>query len=61
MWKPALVLSQGFYGSEHMLFGTDLPWGGTPRIIENIRSLNIPEEEKRMILGENAERLLKLK
>jgi predicted TIM-barrel fold metal-dependent hydrolase len=61
MWKPALVLSQGFYGSEHMLFGTDLPWGDTPRIIENIRSLNIPEEEKRMILSENAKKLLKLK
>jgi predicted TIM-barrel fold metal-dependent hydrolase len=60
MWKPALVLAQGFYGSEHMLFGTDLPWGDTPRIIENINALSIPEEEKKMILGENAKRLFKL-
>jgi predicted TIM-barrel fold metal-dependent hydrolase len=31
------------------------------RHTENIRSLSIPEEEKRMILGENAKKLLKLK
>jgi len=60
MWKPALMLSQSFYGSEHKLFGTDYPWGDTPRIIENINSLMIPDEEKKMILGENAIRLLKL-
>jgi predicted TIM-barrel fold metal-dependent hydrolase len=60
MWKPAMVLCQGFFGSKHMLFGTDFPWGDTPRIIENIKGLDIPEEEKRMILGENAMKLLKL-
>jgi len=58
MWKPALVLSQGFFGSRHMLFGTDFPWGDTGRIIENIRGLDIPDEEKDMILGGNAIRLL---
>jgi predicted TIM-barrel fold metal-dependent hydrolase len=60
MWKPAMLLSHAFFGSKHMLFGTDLPWGDTPRIIENIRSLDITEEEKRMILGENAMKLLKI-
>jgi predicted TIM-barrel fold metal-dependent hydrolase len=60
MWKPALGVSQAFFGSNHMLFGTDFPWGDTRKIIENIRSLDIPEEEKRLILGENAMRLLKL-
>jgi predicted TIM-barrel fold metal-dependent hydrolase len=60
MWKPAMVLSQGFYGSEHMLFGTDFPWGDTPRIIENIKGLDIPEEEKQMIFGENAMKLFEL-
>jgi predicted TIM-barrel fold metal-dependent hydrolase len=59
-WKPAMVLAQVFFGSEHMLFGTDFPWGDTPRIIENIKGLSIPEEERRMILGENAMKLLKL-
>jgi predicted TIM-barrel fold metal-dependent hydrolase len=60
MWGPALVLSHGFYGSDHMLFGTDLPWGDTARIMENIRSLNVSEEEKGMILGGNALRLLRI-
>jgi len=58
MWKPALDLSYSFFGSSHMLFGTDYPWGDTPKIIENISALNIPEEEKKMILGENAVKLL---
>jgi predicted TIM-barrel fold metal-dependent hydrolase len=60
MWKPAMVLSHSFFGAGHMVFGTDFPWGDTPNIIENIKSLGIPEEEKRMILGENAIRLLKI-
>jgi predicted TIM-barrel fold metal-dependent hydrolase len=60
MWRPALVLSQEFFGSRHMLFGTDFPWGNTERIIENIRGLEIPDDEKRMILGENAVKLLKV-
>lgn len=60
MWKPAMVLSQGFFGSGHMLFGTDFPWEDTPRIIENIKSLSISEEEKKMILGETVKRLLRI-
>jgi hypothetical protein len=61
MWKPAMVLAHGFYGSKHMLFGTDYPWGDTPRIIENINGLGILEEERKMILGENAVKLFKLR
>ena len=53
MWKPAMDLAYGFYGSSHMLFGTDYPWGDTAKIIDNIKALNITEEEKNMILGEN--------
>jgi predicted TIM-barrel fold metal-dependent hydrolase len=60
VWKPAMVLSHGFFGSRHMLFGTDLPWGDTPRIIENVRSLGIPEKEIGMILGGNAMNLFKI-
>ncbi len=60
MWKPAMDLALGFYGSKHMLFGTDYPWGDTPKIIGNIKALNIPEEEKKNILGENAIKLLKI-
>ena len=60
MWKPAMDLAYGFYGSSHMLFGTGYPWGDTAKIIENIKALNITEEEKKMILGENASKLFKM-
>jgi predicted TIM-barrel fold metal-dependent hydrolase len=60
MWKPAMDLAHSFYGSSHILFGTDYPWGDTAKIIENIKALNITEEEKRMILGENAAKLFKI-
>ena len=61
MWKPSMVLCQSFFSSGHMLFGTDFPWGDTSGIIENIKGLSIPEEEKKMILGENARKLLRIK
>jgi len=60
MWKPAVQLAYGFYGSFHMLFGTDYPWGDTPKIIENIKTLEISNKEKQMILGENAAKLFKI-
>jgi predicted TIM-barrel fold metal-dependent hydrolase len=60
MWKPAMDLAYGFYGAFHMLFGTDYPWGDTLKIIDNIKALKITEEEKNMILGENASKLLKI-
>jgi predicted TIM-barrel fold metal-dependent hydrolase len=60
MWKPALNLALDFYGSSHLLFGTDYPWGDTPKIIANIKALNITEEEKRMVLDENAAKLFKI-
>jgi len=60
MWKPAMDLAFSFYGASHMLFGTDYPWGDTAKIIENIKTLNITEERKRLILGENAQKLFKI-
>ena len=41
-------------------FGTDFPWGDTPKIIKNIEGLGIPEEEQKMIFGENAMKLFNL-
>lgn len=57
-WNPALTIAHGFFGSSHLLFGTDYPWGNTPGTIKNINSLPIDEEEKKMILAGNAEKLL---
>lgn len=48
------------HGTDKVLFGTDLPWSDPAVGLERIRKLNISEEEKEMILGKNAERLLRL-
>lgn len=48
------------HGAEKILFGSDFPWHDPIREIELIRSLDIAEEEKALILGENAKRLLAL-
>lgn len=55
-----------FFGPDRMMYGTDYPFGaedGEDFIrsnLEGIKSLNIPEEEKDKILGENAKKLLKI-
>lgn len=48
-------------GADRVLFGTDYPWVDPMGDIERIRSLNLTEEERRKILGENAARLLGLR
>lgn len=57
---PPLVCSQLFFGSGHMLFASDHPTGYEDRkyIIGLVNDLNISDEEKRMILGGNAMKLL---
>ena len=53
-----LMEAYTFFGADKMLFGTDAPlgpkWGMIEGTIESIERMNIPEEEKRMILKENA-------
>ena len=48
------------HGAERVLFGSDYPWHLPSAEIGLIKSLDIGEEEKKMILGENAARLLGL-
>ncbi len=47
-------------GAHRILFGTDSPWTGQRESLNAIRSLPLTEEEKELILGKNAEKLLKL-
>lgn len=47
-------------GAEKILFGSDYPLITQNRIIEVIKSLNLPQEAKDMILGGNARRILSL-
>ena len=46
------------HGAERILFGTDYPWETQRRGIQYIRSLDLTEKEKTLILGENARRIL---
>jgi len=45
-------------GSEKILFGSDYPLISPSRIITQIQSLELPEEDKSKILGDNAQKLL---
>ena len=47
------------FGADRVLFGTDSPWADPSAEAEKIRSLPLTETEKDMILGLNAETLLK--
>jgi predicted TIM-barrel fold metal-dependent hydrolase len=46
MWRPAMVLANGFFGSAHMLFGTDFPWGDTRKIIEKTSEASISQRRR---------------
>lgn len=48
------------HGADKILFATDSPWGGQEQTLEQIRALPLSEEEKRMILGGNAQKLLQM-
>jgi predicted TIM-barrel fold metal-dependent hydrolase len=47
-------------GPKRILFGSDYPWINPAGDIERIRSLNISEDDKKLILGENAAKLFNL-
>jgi len=51
-----------FTGSEKIMLGTDEPHqiGDIHKAVERIKTLKISEEDKQKILGDNAEKLLKL-
>lgn len=56
-----------FFGPDRLMYGTDYPFGpeyGEYFLRENlagVKAMNIPEEDKKKILGENARKLLKMK
>ena len=61
-----LMCAYDFFGAEHLLFGTDMPFDHqlglkyTRETIESIERMAISETEKRMIFADNARRLLRL-
>jgi aminocarboxymuconate-semialdehyde decarboxylase len=58
----AIELAISFAGAEHILGGSDYPHqiGSLERMLESIRALRIPEEDKARILSRNAAGLLGL-
>ena len=61
-----LMCAHAFFGSEHLLFGTDVPYGpgaGEQFIratIDAVDSMSIPDADKKKIYEENAKALLRL-
>ena len=58
-----LMCGYGFFGAEHILFGTDMPFGGPhkiPQAISSIEEMTIPDPDKHKIFEDNAKRILKL-
>ena len=59
----ALELAVEFFGPDHVLFGTDSPFGippvGPTAVIEQaVRDMTVPPEQKRAILQDNWQRLM---
>ena len=63
----AVRVALGFFGDDHILFGTDFPFGPDDGErwpldeLHNVRTMQIEEGVREKILHGNAERLLKLK
>ena len=49
------------FGAERILFGSDSPWASQRKSLKWIEHTSLHREEKEMILGKNAEKVLKLK
>ena len=47
------------HGAEKILFGTDSPWYDQQQALEDLDNTGIGEKEKKLILGDNANRLFK--
>jgi len=62
-YQPALKMAYEFFGPERIVLGSDfpLPIGDLEAAVPSIEAMDIPEEEKKKILGGNGQRLLKLK
>jgi len=63
---PAIKCAYEVFGADPLIFATDAPWGpgsGEFRLRDYpkaIQSLDIPEADKKKILGENAKRMLNI-
>ena len=58
----ALELAIDFAGADHILAGSDYPHqiGSIPKMLQVLRGLDVPESDRRKMMGENAARVLGL-
>ncbi len=62
----ALMCGYDFFGADHILFGTDMPYDGqlgdryTGQTILSVEQMAIPDAEKKQIFEDNAKKLLRL-
>ncbi len=59
----AIEFAMTFAGVDHILAGSDYPHqiGSIPKMLDAINALDVPNEEREMIFGGNAARLLRLR
>ncbi len=63
---PALLCGYAFWGADHLVFGTDMPYGGTERgntteiTISDVEAMDLSDSDKVKILSGNAKKLLRL-
>jgi aminocarboxymuconate-semialdehyde decarboxylase len=61
-YRPALMCTYDAVGADHMVLGSDYPHviGDISKSVSSIEALDISQEEKEKILGENGKKILKL-
>lgn len=64
---PALMCAHAFFGADHLLFGVDMPLGDTElgnrnyrQTINAIEQMDISDEDRTKIYGDNARKLYRL-
>jgi predicted TIM-barrel fold metal-dependent hydrolase len=63
---PALMCGYAFFGADHILFGTDMPYDNQlgdrfiRETILSVKQMDIPEPQRKQIFQDNARRLLRL-
>ncbi len=60
--KPVLECGYAFFGAEHILFGSDMPFGRDVinEAIQGVTEMAIPDKDKKLIFEGNARKILRL-
>ncbi len=62
-FDPSCIdLAMSFAGVDHIMAGSDYPHqiGSIPKMLQVLRGLDVPESDRRKMMGENAARVLGL-